>query len=137
MDSFAAALAQPSPSDAHPGSFRSPAPAQAFQADVRLGSWAMHRSLLHRKIFGRPPTRTFTGVSWKLPTTYTYRFGGAKVVQSDVLHATPDNPQATIVADLTCADDLIPSQEFDCIILTQTLEVIYESRAVLRTLIQS
>lgn len=66
--------------------------------------------------------------------SYTHRFGGAKVVRSDVLHVTPDNPQATIVADLTCADDTLPSEAFDCIILTQTLEVIYEVRAALRTL---
>jgi SAM-dependent methyltransferase len=66
--------------------------------------------------------------------SYTQRFGGAKVVRSDVLHVASDNPQATIVADLTQADDIIPSQVFDCIILTQTLEVIYEVRSALRTL---
>jgi SAM-dependent methyltransferase len=65
---------------------------------------------------------------------YTRRFGGTKVVQSDVLHAIPGNPQATIVADLTCADEVIPSQAFDCVILTQTLDVIYEVRLALRTL---
>ena len=66
--------------------------------------------------------------------SYTRLFGGAKVVRSDVLHVRPDNPQATIVADLTCADEAIPSEVFDCIILTQTLEVIYDVRAALRTL---
>lgn len=66
--------------------------------------------------------------------SYTRRFGGTKVIRSDVLHITSDNPQATIVADLTHADNTIPSQAFDCIILTQTLEVIYEVRAALRTL---
>ena len=65
--------------------------------------------------------------------SYTCRFGGTRVIRSDVLHITPDNPRATIVADLTCADDVIPSQAFDCIILTQTLEVIYDVRAALRT----
>lgn len=65
--------------------------------------------------------------------SYTCRFGGTKVVRSDVLHVVPGNPQATIVADLTRADDLIPSQAFDCIILTQTLEVIYDVRAALGT----
>jgi SAM-dependent methyltransferase len=64
---------------------------------------------------------------------YTLRFGGARVVRSDVLHVRPDNPEATIVADLTHADDVIPSQIFDCVILTQTLEVIYDFRAALRT----
>jgi SAM-dependent methyltransferase len=64
--------------------------------------------------------------------TYTRRFGGARVLQSDVLHAAPGNPEATIVADLTCADHL-PAEAFDCIILTQTLQYIYNVRAALRT----
>jgi SAM-dependent methyltransferase len=51
-----------------------------------------------------------------------------------VLHVVAGNPAATIVADLTCADSAIASETFDCIILTQTLEVIYETRAALQTL---
>jgi SAM-dependent methyltransferase len=65
--------------------------------------------------------------------TYTRRYGGQRVVRSDVLYAVPD-PQATIVADLASPDHTIPSQIFDCIILTQTLELIYDVRAALRTL---
>ena len=65
---------------------------------------------------------------------YTRRFGRERVIQSDVLNATPGNPEATIIADLACADDTIPSHTFDCIILTQTLELIYEVRTALRTL---
>lgn len=64
---------------------------------------------------------------------YTYQFGGERVLQSDVLHVTPDNPKATIIADLTCAEH-IPSETFDCIILTQTLECIYDVKAAIRTL---
>jgi len=64
--------------------------------------------------------------------TYTRRFGGARVLQSDVLHAAPGNPDATIIADLTHADH-IPADAFDCIILTQTLQYIYNVRAALRT----
>jgi ubiquinone/menaquinone biosynthesis C-methylase UbiE len=40
---------------------------------------------------------------------------------------------ATIIADLTQADH-IPSETFDCIILTQTLQLIYDVRAALKTL---
>jgi SAM-dependent methyltransferase len=65
--------------------------------------------------------------------TYTRRFGGTSVRQSDVLHAGPGNPQATIVADLTSANH-IAANAFDCIILTQTLQYIYDVRAALRTL---
>lgn len=64
---------------------------------------------------------------------YTRRFGGTRVSRSDILHAPPGHPDATIVADLTCADHL-PSDTFDCIILTQTLQYIYEVRTAMRTL---
>lgn len=65
--------------------------------------------------------------------TYTYRFGGSYVTKSDVLHAVPGNPQATIVADLACAEE-IPSETFDSIILTQTLHLIYDVQAALDTI---
>lgn len=64
---------------------------------------------------------------------YTKRFGGERVSRSDVLHYTTDNPKATIVADLTHARN-IDSGLFDCIVLTQTLQVIYDVRAAVRTL---
>ncbi len=63
---------------------------------------------------------------------YTRRFGGEGVLQSDILHVVPGNPKATIVADLTVGDN-IPSNTFDCIILTQTLQCIYDFRAALQT----
>jgi ubiquinone/menaquinone biosynthesis C-methylase UbiE len=50
-----------------------------------------------------------------------------------VLHVTPGHLSATITADLTCADHL-ESEIFDCIILTQTLQFIYDVRAALQTL---
>jgi SAM-dependent methyltransferase len=65
--------------------------------------------------------------------TYTRRFGGNRVARSDVLHATPDNPKATIVADLTRAD-AIANDRFDCILFTQSLPFIYDTRAALATL---
>jgi SAM-dependent methyltransferase len=65
--------------------------------------------------------------------TYTYRFGGNRVTQSDVLHVVEGNPQATFVGDLTKAD-CIPSDAFDCVIITQTLQVIYDVRAALATI---
>jgi len=62
--------------------------------------------------------------------TYTRRYGDGRVTQSDILHVAPGNPKATIVADLTCADS-IASDAFDCIILTQTLQFIYDVRPAL------
>jgi SAM-dependent methyltransferase len=66
-------------------------------------------------------------------STYTHRFGGTRVQHSDVLHAAAGNPDATLVADLTCAEQ-IPTHAFHCIILTQTLQYIYDLPAALRTL---
>jgi SAM-dependent methyltransferase len=65
--------------------------------------------------------------------SYTQRYGGSRVKVSDVLNIAEGKPQTTIVADLTCAND-IPSDTFDCIILTQTLHLIYDIRSVIRTL---
>ena len=63
---------------------------------------------------------------------YTKQFGGNKVTQSDVLHIEA-SPRATIVADLTTAHN-IPSNSFDCLILTQTLQFIYDTRAAVSTI---
>ncbi len=65
--------------------------------------------------------------------TYTRRYGGARVISSDVLHAVEGNPAATIVADLADAPH-IADESFDCIIITQTLQMIYDLPATVRTL---
>lgn len=65
--------------------------------------------------------------------TYTRQFGGDRVTQSDVLHAVAGNPNATVVGDL-CSGAGLRSNAFDCIILTQTLLVIYDVQAAVRTL---
>ena len=59
-----------------------------------------------------------------LNADYTERFG-IGVDQSDVLDIDPANERATVVADLAAADD-IPSDTFDCFILTQTLQYVYD-----------
>ncbi len=64
---------------------------------------------------------------------YTRQFGGNRVMQSDVLHVVAGNPQATIVADLSRADD-VPSESFDCIVCTQTLQMIVDVEPALRHL---
>jgi SAM-dependent methyltransferase len=63
---------------------------------------------------------------------YTMQFGSDRVTQSDVLHVAEDRPQVTIIGDLTNAAH-IASDSFDCIILTQTLQAIYDVRAVIGT----
>jgi SAM-dependent methyltransferase len=63
---------------------------------------------------------------------YTSRFG-RNVDRADVLMATSGNPLATIVGDLTDAPH-IADDSFDCAIVTQTLQFVYEVRAALATL---
>ncbi len=65
--------------------------------------------------------------------SYTRQFGGDSVTQSDVLHVVEGNPLATIVGDLTNAEH-IPSDAFDCLVLTQTLQMIYDLQAALKTI---
>src|SRR5690606_934116 len=52
---------------------------------------------------------------------YTIKYGGEKVIKSEILHASGDNPKATYVGDLTNIPQ-IPSETYDCIILTQRSE---------------
>jgi SAM-dependent methyltransferase len=68
--------------------------------------------------------------------TYTRRFGGGRIASSDVLHVTERGPGITIVGDLSAADTL-PEAAFDCIILTQTMQVIYDLRSALASVNRS
>lgn len=63
---------------------------------------------------------------------YTRQFGGDKVIISDILHVHAQNPKATIIGNLEDAPN-IADNSFDCIILTQTLHLIYDFKAALRT----
>lgn len=64
---------------------------------------------------------------------YTRRFGGDRVAASEVLHVDPAAPGVTYVADLTQGEG-VPSDAFDCVVLTQTLHLIFDMPAALRTL---
>jgi SAM-dependent methyltransferase len=63
---------------------------------------------------------------------YTRRFGGSRVTRSDVLDVKKGNPKVTIQAELTDAPQ-IPSNSFDCILLVETLHMIYDVRGTLQT----
>ena len=62
-------------------------------------------------------------------STYTNQFG-AGVTQRDVLDINAANPQATIIADLAAAEG-VASNLFDCFVLTQTLQFIYDTRGAI------
>lgn len=65
--------------------------------------------------------------------TYTERFGGARVTGSDVLHLTGESPATTVVADLTDATGL-SDETYDCVVLTQTLQFIFDMDAAISEL---
>jgi SAM-dependent methyltransferase len=61
---------------------------------------------------------------------YSHRFGGDRVTQIDILSLESSNHRATIVGDLADPRTL-PAGQFDCIILTQTLHLMFDmSRAI-------
>jgi SAM-dependent methyltransferase len=64
---------------------------------------------------------------------YVSRFGGGRPSRIDVLDLTADNPNATLVADLTKRND-IPSETFDCIVCVHVLHLVYEADAFTREL---
>ena len=63
---------------------------------------------------------------------YTREFGGDRVIETDVLNSQEGVPGTTIVGDLGSAPQ-IPSNTFDGIILTQTLQYIYNVSAAVKT----
>ena len=67
---------------------------------------------------------------------YTRRFGGAEVSKGEVLNLRDDVPGTTIVGDL-CDAARIPSDAFDCIITTQTLQYVTDPPGAVRTLLRA
>jgi SAM-dependent methyltransferase len=63
---------------------------------------------------------------------YTLKYGGDRIVQSDILHIDSANTKATYIGDITDLPQ-IPSARFDCIIFTQTLHLIYDFKSALAT----
>src|SRR5262249_14379657 len=61
---------------------------------------------------------------------YSRWLGEERVTSRDVLDIDAGNTAATIHADLTCASR-VPSDRYDCFILTQTLNVIHDTKAAL------
>jgi SAM-dependent methyltransferase len=57
---------------------------------------------------------------------YVRAYGRGRPTQTDVLDLRPDNPLATVVADLTKPNNL-PSGTFDCIVCVHVLHLVYEA----------
>ena len=65
--------------------------------------------------------------------SYSRRFGGSRITHQDVLHVVPNFPGATITGDIANAPQ-IPSNTFDCVIFTQTLQYVFDASAAIATL---
>jgi hypothetical protein len=65
--------------------------------------------------------------------TYARRFGGERVEQLDILDVNPENPNATLIADLNNPSAL-GDRRYDCIIITQTLQYVYDLKAAVAAL---
>jgi SAM-dependent methyltransferase len=63
---------------------------------------------------------------------YTDYLGEGDVTQVDVLHVQEGLPWVTLVGDLVTGEG-IPTEAFDCFVLTQTLHLIYDVQAAVRT----
>lgn len=66
-------------------------------------------------------------------STYTLRFGDDRVSRAEVLNVRPGHPNTTFVADLADAPHL-PSEAFDCLVVTQTLHLLFDVAAAVRTM---
>ena len=64
---------------------------------------------------------------------YTRRFGADQVTASDVIDVAKENPKATVVADLADAFE-VPSNSFDSVICTQTLQLVPDLQGAVSTL---
>ena len=65
---------------------------------------------------------------------YTNKYGKDRVSKSDILNLEKGaNPHTTIAADITNAPQ-IGSNTYDCIVFTQTLQLVYDFHSAIRTL---
>jgi hypothetical protein len=64
---------------------------------------------------------------------YTRRFGSARVTRSHVVDIDARKPEVTLAADL-CKAASLPAAAFDCVILTQTLQLLSDQDTALQNL---
>ncbi|HXS74857.1 MAG TPA: methyltransferase domain-containing protein [Terracidiphilus sp.] len=64
---------------------------------------------------------------------YTLRYGGGRVTQTEIIDIDHRNTQRTVTLDLVETDSA-PQSIFECIICTQTLFLIFDFKAAIRTI---
>ena len=65
--------------------------------------------------------------------TYSTRFGSEAIRSVDILDVDPNNPKATLTADLASAPNLSDSS-FDLVLCTQTLQFVSDPQAAVETI---
>jgi glycosyltransferase involved in cell wall biosynthesis len=65
--------------------------------------------------------------------SYSKAYGGSRITQQDVLHVMDVGPPVTLVGDLTVPGTL-PGTAFDCMIITQTLQLIFDMDLAVKAL---
>jgi SAM-dependent methyltransferase len=68
--------------------------------------------------------------------TYTCQFGQERVTESVVLHVAEQKERVTLIGSLT-EKQTIPAASFDCLIITQTLQAIFDIQAAVDTIYHS
>ncbi len=68
--------------------------------------------------------------------SYSRRFGGEAIERQEILHVHTENPKATIVGDLSMPG-ILPEGVLDCVVLTQTLHLVYDMKAAVAQIRQS
>ncbi len=64
---------------------------------------------------------------------YTRRYGQERVSESIVLHIAEQKEHVTLIGSLT-EQSSIPARSFDCLVVTQTLQFIFDVKTAVRTI---
>jgi hypothetical protein len=65
--------------------------------------------------------------------SYSRRFGDKRVSRQDILHVHSGNQRATLIGDMA-EPGILPADTFNCMIITQTLHLVYDLRAAVKNI---
>jgi len=74
----------------------------------------------------------FSGTALEVENAnYLNKYGRGRIERFDILDVNESNEKATLIGDLATGDG-VPDDRYDCFVITQTLQFIYEVRAAVR-----
>ncbi|MGD9703654.1 MAG: methyltransferase domain-containing protein [Acidimicrobiia bacterium] len=96
---------------------------------------AIDRYYIERFLAAR--THLFRGRGLEVDNpSYLNEFGGERMTSTEVVDINPQNPQATLVADLTDVGSL-PAESYDIIVLTQVLHYVPQPERIVQNVVQA